>query len=109
MSSANIDAVLLILLSMSLMRIKNKMGPRTVPWGTPLMTEDFIDLTPFAIMICSLLFRNENNQCPNNPSIRRSFSLWHSIPWSTLSKALEKSRYITSAFPPSSRIFKILS
>ena len=37
------------------------------------------------------------------------FSLWHRIPWSTLSNAFAKSRYMTSTLFPISTIFNILS
>ena len=42
-SSAYMDAILLISLSISQMNIKNNMGPSTVPWGIPDITSDFCD------------------------------------------------------------------
>jgi len=33
-----------------LLRMRNNIGPRTVPWGTLLITLDKVELAPFAVM-----------------------------------------------------------
>ena len=76
-------------LSMSLIMIRKSIGPRTVPWGTPLRTLDGVDLTPFARMCCSLFDKKLCRNIPRFPVSPISLSLWERIPMSTLSKAFE--------------------
>ena len=48
MSSAKLRSIELTIDSfMSLIKIMKRIGPRTVPWGTPLITLDTDDFTPF--------------------------------------------------------------
>jgi len=108
-SSANLRIQLVIPKSMSFIYIKNSTGPRTDPWGTPLQTSRHDDCSPF---IQTLWLRSDSQLL-----IHLSTLSW--IPWpstfannllcGTLSKALAKSRYITSIFSPLSILKKTLS
>ena len=42
----------------SLMKIRNKIGPRTLPWGIPLVTLAFEELLPSTNTVCILFERN---------------------------------------------------
>ena len=42
----------------SLMNTRNNTGPRTLPWGIPLVTSFQDDCEPFTITLCSLAERN---------------------------------------------------
>ena len=93
------------LLSMSLIMMMNRIGPRTVPWGTPDVTGDGLDRAPFPETCWVLLVRKVWSQGPIFPSILNYFNLEHRMEWSTLSNALEKSRYTESrSFPDSSTL-----
>ena len=75
----------------------NSSGPSTVPWGTPLSTFSGSDLLPLTMTNCCLLERKLSNHLRIFPEIPMDFSLHNNIVWSTLSNALLKSKYITSA------------
>ena len=49
-SSAKDDTLASVVsLSISLMKIRKRMGPSTVPCGTPLLTLELLDLEPSAV------------------------------------------------------------
>ena len=81
-----------------------RIGPRTVPWGTPHNTGAGLDKAPLAATWSVLFERKLCNQAPTRPPIRFSLSLLHNKRWSTLSKALAKSKYMVSISLPDSRI-----
>jgi len=54
--SANLLREDSILSSRSLIKILNKTGPKTEPWGTPLVTSHQLDLTPFTTTLCAQPF-----------------------------------------------------
>ena len=49
----------LMLSGRSLIKIKNRTGPKTDPWGTPLTTGTFSDDCPSTKTCCVLEFRND--------------------------------------------------
>ena len=95
--------------SRSLIMIIKRIGPRTVPWGTPDSTGEGVEIAPFAETCCVLLERNVWSQTPTLPPIRAAFSFLQRMAWSTLSKALAKSRYIVSTSLPDSRTLVMVS
>ncbi|KAK4817624.1 LOW QUALITY PROTEIN: hypothetical protein QYF61_021527, partial [Mycteria americana] len=66
-SSANLLRVHSIPLSRSLIKILNRTGPSTEPWGTPLVTGRQLDLTPFTTTLwarpSSQFFTQQRGQC----------------------------------------------
>ena len=89
--------------SMSPINIRKSRGPNTEPWGTPLMTSVGYDLYPLTAISWVLDVRKLWIHTPSLPVTPIAFSLCSRIPWSTRSKALEKSRYTISTFwPPAS-------
>ena len=58
-SSANIRAFEFRFSGRSLIKIKNRTGPNTEPWGTPLITGTFSDDWPSTKTCCVLWLRNE--------------------------------------------------
>ena len=94
---------------MSDIMIINNNGPRTVPCGTPLKTGLSLLTPPGNRTNWVLSDKNWWNHTPRLPVTPRSLSLCRTIPWSTLSKALEKSRYIMSTVVLLSIIFIKLS
>ena len=91
-SSANFSTVLCTPSSRSLMNIRKRVGPRTDPCGTPLVTSVQSEYLPFITTLCFL----PSSHCwiqpftlPSTPiEATLSINLW----WGTLSKALAKSR-----------------
>jgi hypothetical protein len=89
-------------LSKSLMKMRNRMGPRTLPCGTPDSTSVHEEYLPFSTTLCfrpvSQLLIQASVFClmPCALSFSRSLSL------GTLSKALAKSRKTTSNGLPES-------
>src|SRR5215469_5019306 len=55
-SSANFEILLIMFVSRSLIYTINRMGPRTDPWGTPLVTSDQFEDSPFMTTRCCLFF-----------------------------------------------------
>src|SRR5215469_342041 len=55
-SSANFEILLIMSMSKSLIYTINRMGPRTDPWGTPLVNSDQFEDSPFMITRCCLPF-----------------------------------------------------
>ena len=69
MSSANNDTGEFTPSLMSFMRIRKRTGPRTVPWGTPLLTSDDLDFALWARMNCFLPVKKLWIRVPNVPQI----------------------------------------
>ena len=57
----------------------NRIGPSTVPWGTPDNTAAGLDNAPLADTWRVLLERKLYNQAPIRPPIRFSLSLLHNM------------------------------
>ena len=93
-SSAKEETWLLVFSFMSPIRLRNSIGLRTVPWGTLFITWDIVEMAPFVVIYWVLSLRKLWIKVPTFPPIPSLFSLWHRIPWSTLSNAFAKSRYI---------------
>uniref|UniRef100_A0A8C8AAR1 Retinoic acid receptor responder 1 n=1 Tax=Otus sunia TaxID=257818 RepID=A0A8C8AAR1_9STRI len=79
----------------------NRSGPKTQPWGTPLLTGHQSDLTPFTTTLWaqpSNHFFTQRSVCPSKP---RAASFGRRMLWETLSKALLKPSHqsISSACP----------
>src|SRR5215469_8478349 len=55
-SSANFEILLIMFVSKSLMYTINRMGPRADLWGTPLVTSDQFEDSPFMTTRCCLSF-----------------------------------------------------
>ena len=83
-------------LLMSFMYVRNRRGPRTVPWGTPERTGAGEDLAPSTSTVCMRLERNDRIHRRSDPPMPNEESLLNKISWSTLSKALEKSKRMAS-------------
>ena len=90
-----------VFLPMSLIIMRKISGPRTVPCGMPLCTEDSSDFAPFATTNCFLFTKKLWIHMAMFSCVPNTFIFWQRIPMSTLSNALLKSRYIVSMFPPS--------
>ena len=91
---------------MSMAYIMKNTGPRTVPCGTLLSTSTNSDFCPSTTTTCFLPRRKLSIQVYNFPVMPYRFNLASRMLWSTLSKALLKSKYMTSTSLPS---FKLLS
>ena len=103
-SSANFSTLLFISLSIELTNIIKSNGPKTEPWGTPLMTSFHSDLHPFKITLCWRPDSHSSIQLSNVPLIPWALSCISSLLWGTLSNALLKSRYATSSCLPWSKL-----
>ena len=58
MSSAKLRSIELTIDSfMSLIKIMKRIGPRTVPWGTPLITLDTDDFTLDVLYVCDVIIK----------------------------------------------------
>src|SRR5215469_11374187 len=55
-SSANFEILLIMSVSKSLIYTINRMVPRTDPWGTPLVTSDQFEDSPFMTTRCCQTF-----------------------------------------------------
>ena len=70
-SSANMEQLFVIEFGKSLMKIKNRRGPSTVPWGMPDIKDCVFDLLPLTRRHCGLpVVRKDENQrkvSPENP------------------------------------------
>jgi len=74
--------------SRSSIKILNRTGPSTNPWGTPLVTGRQLDLTPFTTTLWarpSSQFLTQSRVYLSKP---RTASLCRRILWETVSKAL---------------------
>ena len=72
------------------------MGPRIDPCGTPDVTSSHSEWIPSTTTLCCLPCKYDANQSISLPSIPNSLSLWIKYACDTLSKALAKSKKITS-------------
>ena len=82
----------------SLTKRGNKLGPRTVSWGTPDSAGDHLDEEPFTTTRCPQPVKKARSQLFSFPDIK--FGLKEEpfvIP--SVSKAFAKSRKITSTWP----------
>ena len=87
---------------MSLIIIIRSRGPRTVPWGTLDNTGAGSERAPFADTCWVRRVRKLRRMAPILPPILSFLILLQRMVWSTLSKALAKSRYIESTSWPDS-------
>jgi len=78
------------------MKMRKSNGPRTEPWGTPLMTRLQSYVAPLTNTLCSLLLSQSLIQCATCPSIPCAFSFRRSLSCGTLSNAQAKSRNMMS-------------
>src|ERR1700755_459724 len=99
-SSANLETLHLRPLSKSFIYIRNKSGPSTEPCGTSLFTVSHNDLLPLSNTHCLLFFNHSLIQLCTIPSIPYCDNFCISLTWGTLSKALLKSKYMTSTGSP---------
>ena len=79
-------------LSRSLIIMIKRIGPRTVPWGTPDSTGEGEDRAPLAETCWYRRERKVWSHAPILPPMRAFFILEQRMAWSTLSNALAKSR-----------------
>ena len=88
-SSAKVEISQSCMLSLiSLIRMMNSSGARTVPWGTELTTLHSADFVLFTITQNDLYCRKFWIHRPTSWLIPNLFSLWHIIAKSHLSNAL---------------------
>ena len=66
------------------------------PWGTPEVTGSYSDAHPSKVTFCSLLVRQSINHARRLPLNPKVFSLAISGSCGTKSKALLRSKYMTS-------------
>ncbi len=64
--------------------IRNRRGPRTVPWGTPERTLAQAEVPVLTLTAWSLSRGKEPIHLPRGPEIPNFLSLRSSRPWSTL-------------------------
>ena len=79
-SSANMEQLYVIDFGKSLIKIKNRRGPSTVPWGMPDIKHCVFELLPLTQTHCCLFVRKDENQRKVSP-----------FPLSELRKTLGKS------------------
>src|SRR6218665_1731766 len=101
-SSANVDIFERIPVSISLMKIIKRSGPKTDPYGTPLITSIHSENAPLIPTLCLLSFSQFSIHLSRFPPNPHASIFLPSIMWETLSNAFAKSRYITSTALPSS-------
>ena len=85
-------------LAMSLMNMRNKIGPNTEPWGTPDVTEHSSDVKPSTTTRWVRSARNDSIHLTASGWRLQCFSFSNSFRWETLSKALLKLSTATSAW-----------
>ena len=105
-SSANLTRRFLSVLTalISLVKIENKTGPRTVPWGTPLFIETYSVLYLSTTTLCFLWSKKLISQLIIYGLMLTCFNLLQRILCDTESKALLKTRekILTKSALPSS-------
>jgi hypothetical protein len=80
------------------MNIKNRVGPRTDPWGTPLVAWITAENAPAILTLEERLKINAASQRERRP-LTPTFSQWDTVKlWGITSNALEKSKNIQSTF-----------
>ena len=85
------------LVSMSPMNKMNSSGPNIVPWGTPLNRSGSLDDFASTTTLCLHFQGNSWIHLSTSPPIPSFLSFLINIPLSTLSKALARFKYTTSA------------
>ena len=81
----------------SFMNKTKRRGPSMEPWGTPELTGTLLDLSPPITTHWVLFCRYDLMKFNMVPSTLYWYlSFWRIISWFTVSKALAKSKYITS-------------
>jgi len=90
--SAYLLRVHLIPSSKSSVKILNRAGPNTDPWGTPLVTEHQMVLNPFTTTLWAQPSSQFFTQRRVYPSKLQAASFSRRILWMTVLKALLKSR-----------------
>ena len=85
-----------MLSSMSLMKTRNKIGPRMDPCRTPGDTGAGIDSSPLTTMFWDLSARNDHIHSSDVPWAQYFSSFESRLPWGTMSKALKKSMIMHS-------------
>ena len=93
-SSANLNTELTMSVSRSLMKMRNKTGPRTDPCGTPLVTNLHIEYWSLMHTRCFLPLNQLLIHSQTLPLIPWLATLSNSLMCGTLSNAFAKSRYI---------------
>ena len=84
--------------------MRKRTGPRTLPWGIPLLTSTQSEQEDPTRTCCCLLNRKYSVHFRIRPVIPYA-SILASNRWcGTVSKALAKSKYIQSTFPPHSKV-----
>ena len=76
------------MLSMPMVYIRNRRGPRPEPWGTPCSSEIGSEVEAFQKTCALLVLRYDENQdraVPLMPALLQR--LWRRVKWSTVSKA----------------------
>ena len=84
---------------------RNSTGPRTEPWGTPLVTLTQSETVSPRTTLCLLLERNDSTQDKKSVLSPYPLSLCNNLRCGTMSKALRKSRYMTLTASPSANDF----
>ena len=84
----------------SLIYTRNRISPKTDPWGTPEVTGTDPDSSPSRTTVCDRLPRKARIQDSAVPLIPLRWSFQRSFEWLTLSKAFEKSSSIRSVCLP---------
>jgi len=77
---------------MSLMNNRNKVGPSTLPYGTPLVTQTEWEWESPSFTLWALACRNSVNQLSKLPVIAYARSFTSSLGWETESNAFLKSK-----------------
>jgi len=88
--------------SKSFIYIRNKSGPNTDPWGTPLITFVYLELLPIKTTLCSISLSQSSIQSYILLIIPNALTFIINLLCGILSKAFWKSRYITSIGYPRS-------
>ena len=89
-SSANSLVIIDAIAGRSFIKTKNSRGSRTMPWGTPDVTNEVLEDCPIKTR-CIRRVRNALIHCRTSPRIPKNCSLRRRHWWGTLSNALEKS------------------
>ena len=87
---------------------KNRIGPRTEPFGTAYRTSNSFDLVADKRTYWVWLFKYDANQAITDPP--RPYEIcnrWSSVAWLTLSKAADRSSNVKTAISPESSVSKI--
>ena len=70
----------------------NRVGPKTLPCGMPLITDEDFDSAPFTLTTWVRSLRKELTYLSILPVIPYASNLHINLRWGTQSKALEKSK-----------------